>query len=77
MSSFDTSNGQQTTSEGFFLIPCLVESMKLHAGAGWVQLQVERRGLDGFLFVTGKPLETVGKRADDEKLHDQSILFNR
>jgi hypothetical protein len=46
-------------------ISCFVEFMKLHARIRGIQLQIERSGLDGLLFLIGQFCKAVGKCVGD------------
>ena len=54
------------------LVLHLVELVEAHAGIGWVELQVERRRLDGLLFVASQSGEAVGERVGNAKFHADS-----
>jgi len=47
----------------------LVDAMELKAGLGRVHLEIERSGLDGFLFVAGEAREAVGECIGDAEFH--------
>ena len=51
------------------LVLRLVELVEAHAGIGRVELQVERRRLDGLLLVAGQSGEAVGESVGDAKFH--------
>ena len=51
------------------LVPCFGELVEAHARIGRVELEVEGRGLDGFLFLTSQPSETVGKGIGNAEVH--------
>ena len=44
--------------------------MEAHAGIGRVDLQIERRCLDGLLLLSRQTGEAVGKRVGDAEIHD-------
>jgi hypothetical protein len=50
-------------------VPCGTQLVKLHARARWIQLQIERRRLDGLLFIASQPREAVGESVCDAELH--------
>jgi hypothetical protein len=47
----------------------LVQLMETHAGIGRIELQVERRRLDGLLLLASEPGEAVGEGVGDPKFH--------
>jgi hypothetical protein len=47
----------------------LVELVEAHSGIGRIELQVERRRLDGFLLVAGQVSEAVGEGVGNAKFH--------
>ena len=53
--------------EVLVLAPC--RAYGTHAGIGRVELQVERRRLDGFLLVAGQSGEAVGEGVGDAEFH--------
>src|SRR6266516_3150184 len=50
-------------------VPHLIELVEAHAGIGRIELQVERRRLDGLLLVAGQSGEAVGECVGDAELH--------
>jgi hypothetical protein len=52
-----------------FLIPRLVEPVEIHPRLCGVHLEVERRHLDGLLFVAGQTGKAVGERISDTEFH--------
>ncbi len=51
------------------LVLHLVDLVEAHAGIGRVELQIERRRLDGFLLVAGQAGKAVGEGIGDAKVH--------
>lgn len=51
-----------------------IEFVKAVARIGPVQLQVESRGLDQLLLVTGQACQAVGKTVGNEKFHFLSVV---
>src|SRR3990167_6480877 len=51
------------------LVPRLVQLVEAQARIGRIDLQVERRGLGGFLLIAGEFGEAVGEGVGDEKVH--------
>lgn len=43
--------------------------METQAGIGRIQLQIECRGLDGFLLVSGEFGEAIGEGVGDAEVH--------
>jgi len=48
--------------------------MKLHAWMGRIHLQVERRGLNGLLFLVGQPCQAGGEGVEAE-VHDLRLFL--
>ena len=57
------------------LVLCLVELVEAHAGIGRVELQVERRRLDGLLLVAGQSGEAVGEGVGDAEFHSNTCAI--
>lgn len=53
--------------EAFVLRP--IKPAEAHARIGWVDLQIERRHLDGLLSVASPASEAVDKRVGDAEVH--------
>ena len=51
------------------LVLRLVELVEAHSGIGGIELQVERRRLDGLLLVAGQSSEAVGEGVGDAEFH--------
>ena len=60
-----------TRTDQKFLSFALSSLWKLMPGIGRIELQVERRRLDGLLLVAGQPGEAVGEGVGDAEIHQE------